>query len=241
MATARSELLRALAQRVADALPAGVAEEVVLTGSVSRGSVDELSGVEMLVVTPAPLSLDECFALARDAGLDGLGTWGPRGGTGQRVSGSRDGVPLELIWWPRDFAHTRVEGVLAGEPQSTADALVHGVPLRTTGLLTAWKERLTGYPAELAAARIEEAASPWGGFAPAGVLTILRPGDRLALEEWLVDGANRVLKIVYALNRVWQPTTKRLGARLEPLAIKPDRLAQRIEEALARTTRDAHC
>jgi hypothetical protein len=65
------------------------------------------------------------------------------------------------------------------------------------------------------------------------VLTILRPGDRLALEEWLVDGANRVLKIVHALNRVWQPTTKRLGARLEPLAIKPDRLAERIEEALA--------
>jgi hypothetical protein len=37
MATARSDDLRTLAQRVADALPAEIAEEVVLTGSVSRG------------------------------------------------------------------------------------------------------------------------------------------------------------------------------------------------------------
>jgi hypothetical protein len=41
---------------------------------------------------------------------------------------------------------------------------------------------------------------------------------------------------VYALNRVWQPTTKRLAARVAPLAIKPDRLAERIDEAL--TERD---
>ena len=37
--------------------------------------------------------------------------------------------------------------------------------------------------------------------------------------------------IVYALNRVWPPTTKRLGPRLEELPVKPDRVAQRIEEA----------
>jgi hypothetical protein len=37
---------------------------------------------------------------------------------------------------------------------------------------------------------------------------------------------------VYAINRVWEPTTKRLAARVEPLAVKPDRLAERITEAL---------
>ena len=215
MATARSELLRALAQHVADALPAEVVEDVILTGSVSRGSADEVSDIEMLVVTREPLELERCYALARAAGLGGLGTWGARGGPGRRVSGSRDGVPVELIWWPRDHAQARVEALLAGEAPSSADALVHGVPLRTTGLLAAWKERLSEYPPELGAARIEDAAMPWGGFAPAGVLTLLRPGDRLALAEWLVDSATRVLTIVFALNRVWQPTTKRL-ARASP-------------------------
>ena len=53
----RNQELRDLAQRVADALPLGVAEEVVLTGSVSRGVADDLSDIEMLIVTPEPLTL----------------------------------------------------------------------------------------------------------------------------------------------------------------------------------------
>jgi hypothetical protein len=42
----------------------------------------------------------------------------------------------------------------------------------------------------------------------------------------------RVLTIVFALNRVWPPTSKRLAARVAALAVRPDRLAERIEEAL---------
>jgi hypothetical protein len=48
----------------------------------------------------------------------------------------------------------------------------------------------------------------------------------------MFNGAIGVLTIVFALNRVWRPTTKRLAARVAPLSIKPDRLAERIEEAL---------
>ncbi len=232
MATTRSKELRALAQRVADALPVEVAEEVVLTGSVSRGVADEVSDIEMLVVTSEPLELEDCFELARAGGLEGLDTWGSRDGPARRVSGYRERVPLELIWWPREYAQAQVDALLAGDVTSTADALVHGVPLRTSGLLEAWQERLREYPEGLAAAQIEEAALPWGGFTPAGVLTIVRPGERLALMEWLFDGATRVLTIVFALNRVWRPTTKRLAARVAPLPTKPDRLAERIEEAL---------
>jgi len=230
--TPRSKDLQTLAQRVADALPVEIAEEVVLTGSVSRGMADDVSDIEMLVVTREPLELEACFGLARAAGLEGLDTWGAQVGPARRVSGYREGVPIELIWWPRDYAEARIDALFAGEVSSTADALVHGVPLRTSGLLEAWQERLREYPPELAAAQIEEAALPWGGFTPAGVLTIVRPGERLALTEWMFDGAIRVLTIVFALNRVWLPTTKRLFARVAPLAVKPDRLAERIEEAL---------
>jgi predicted nucleotidyltransferase len=232
MPTARSEDLRSLAQRVADALPAELAEEVVLTGSVSRGMADEVSDIEMLVVTCEPLELEDCFRLARAAGLDALGTWGAQGGPTRRVSGYRERVPVELIWWPRDYAETQIDALLAGAMHSTADALAHGIPLRTSGGLAAWQERLSAYPPALAAAQIEEAALPWGGFAPAGLLTLIRPGDRLALTEWMLDGAIRVLKIVFAFNRVWQPTTKRVAVRVAALEIKPDRLAERIEDAL---------
>src|SRR5438094_5718346 len=237
VATARSVELRAMAQGVADALPETV-EEVVVTGSVSRGVADDVSDIEMLLVTRGELDLEDCFSLATDAGLTGLDTWGQQGVPTKRVSGYRDGVPIELVWWARAYAEEMVDAIFAGNPGGTAEALANGVALRTSGLLAQWQERLRHYPDDLASAWIEDAALTWGGFAPAGLLTIVRPGERLALLERMVDDASRAVRIVFALNRVWQPTHKRLADRVAAFTHKPERLAERIEEAL--TEPDPH-
>jgi predicted nucleotidyltransferase len=228
---ARSVALRSIAQRVADTLPR-TAEEVVLTGSVSRGVADDLSDIELLIVTGDELDLEDCLALASACGLTDLGTWGTQGVPTKRVSGYRDGVPIELIWWSRSHAETAIDGIFAGDLSATGDALANGVALRTAGLLAQWQERLRHYPEALATARIEDAALTWGGFAAAGLLTLVRPGERLALVERMVDDASRVVRIVFALNRAWQPTLKRLAERTATLAHKPERLAERIEDAL---------
>jgi hypothetical protein len=229
--TPRSVELRAIAQAIADALPAR-AVEVVLTGSVSRGVADEVSDIEMLIVTEGEPELDECFALAADCRLTGVGTWGAQGMPAKRVSGDRDGVPIELIWWSRAHAEAAVDAIFAGDLSATADALANGIVLRSGGLLAAWQERLRHYPDELARTVIEEAALTWGGFAAAGLLTLIRPGERMALVERMVDDAARVVRIVFALNRVWQPTNKRLTARVADLPVRPERLAERIEQGL---------
>lgn len=231
MSPDRTRELRSLAQRIADALPP-VVEEVVLTGSVSRGVADEVSDIEMLFVTTEQLELGECFEHARRIGFERMDTWGAQGTETNRVFGFLDGVPVETIWWSRQFAESSVAAIVAGQPSGSAEALANGVALRTVGLLEDWQERLRVYPDDLAAARIEDAALPWGGFHASGVLTLLRPGDRLQLVEWLLDACMRVLQIVYALNRVWPPTTKRLGDRVQELSVKPDRLAERIDEVL---------
>ena len=231
MSTERSDELRALAQSIADALPPSI-EDAIVTGSVSRGVADDVSDIEMLVVPPTELQLEECFAHASACGLTGLDTWGPQGGPTSRVSGSRDGVPVELIWWSRAHAERAIDAIFAGELSGTADAVAHGVALRTSGLLAQWQARLRVYPAELAAAWIEDAALTWGGFAAAGLLTIVRTGERAPLVERMVDDAQRVVRIVFALNRVWQPTLKRLAARTAALERTPEHLAERIDEAL---------
>src|SRR3954469_12804234 len=177
-ATEQSVALRSVAQAIADAMPADV-EEAVVTGSVSRGVADDVSDIEMLLVTRDEPELDECYALAGAAGLTDLGSWGAQGTPTKRVSGYRDGVPIELIWWSRAHAQKAVDAIFEGDPSATADALANGVALRTSGLLARWQERLRHYPDELAAARIEDAALTWGGFAAAGLLTLVRPGERL--------------------------------------------------------------
>ena len=226
MPTARSEKLRALAQRVTEALPAE-AVEVVLTGSVARGAADDVSDLELLVVTDEQISLEEAFELARRAGLEERDSWGDPLTPTRRVSGHLDGEPVETIWWPRELA---AELVATG---GSAEALANGVALRTTGLLAGWQEQLADYPDALVAERVEKAAERWGGYTPAALLTIVRPDCSLARMEWLVDSAQHVLAIVFALNRVHEPTAKRLAARVEPLASKPERLAERIDQALA--------
>jgi hypothetical protein len=227
----RTDELRVVAQAIADALPDDVVE-VVLTGSVSRGVADDVSDIELLVVSPHDRSLDECYALAADCGIERLGTWGPQGGPAQRVSGYRGEVPVELIWWSRAHTDAAIDDIFAGTLSGTADAIANGVALRTSGALAAWQERLRTFPDALAAQWIEDAALTWGGFAAAGLLTLARAGERLALVERMVDDAVRVVRIVFVLNRVWPPTTKRLAARSAGLALKPERLAERIEEAL---------
>jgi hypothetical protein len=220
-----------VAGRIAAELPP-VVEEVVLTGSVSRGVADEISDIEMLVVTATPLSLAVCVEHARRVGLDDVDTWGPQGTEVSRVFGYYDGVPIETIWWPRDFAEASVSALFLGEQSAVADALANGIALRTVGLLDSWQQRLGAYPEALAVARIEDAALAWGGFHPTGFLTLARPGERLALVEYVYGDAVRVLRIVYALNREWQPTSKRLADRVRGLPVKPERLAERIQEAL---------
>ena len=233
MPNERSRQLQDLAQRVADALPLEVAEEAVLTGSVSRGVADEVSDIEMLIVTPEPMELAACFEHAGAAGLEELDTWGDQSTPTRRVSGFREGVPLELVWWSREYAESSIDSLLRGDMSSAADAIAYGVALRTSGSLPRWQARLSDYPEELAGAQIEDAALTWGGFAPEGILTIARPGETLSRLERMLDDAMRVLRIVYALNRVWEPTSKRLAARVALLAVKPDRLAERLEEAFS--------
>jgi predicted nucleotidyltransferase len=226
MATAKSGELKALSQRIADALPPEVIE-VVLTGSVSRGVADDVSDIEMLCITEEQLSLEEAFELAHLAGLEERDSWGDPATPTRRVFGYLDGQPVETIWWSRELAE---EGFATA---GSAEALASGVALRTSGLLADWQQRLADYPDELAVERIEKAAERWGGFAPAGLLTIVRPDCSLARMEWMVESAQRVLAIVFALNLVHPPTAKRLAARVGPLAVKPERLAERIDEALA--------
>jgi len=217
-----------VARAIAEAIPPEVSPEIVVTGSVSRGMTDDVSDIEMLIVTRRQLTLDEAFELGRGAGLEGeLGSWGVQDVPTKRVSGYRDGVPIELIFWERSYADERIAAY------ESSEAIAHGVALRGGANLERWQAFLADYPEELALERIDDAALTWGGFAPEGLLTLTRAGDRFTMIERMVDDTQRVMKMLWAINRKWPPTNKRLARRESELAVKPERLAARIEEAFA--------
>ena len=51
----------------------------------------------------------------------------------------------------------------------------------------------------------------------------------------MVDDAARVVRIVFALNRVWQPTLKRIADRTAALTVKPERLRRADHRGADRT------
>lgn len=223
--TERSKTLRTLAERVAADLP-GHVEDVVLTGSTSRGTADELSDVELLAVSktlPEQLPLDEPQ------------TWSPGLEGAHWFGGFSDGEYVELIWWTPAYVEERVAGLAAGkfvdhQRLRTAEAIVNGIPLRGD-CHADWCARLATYPEGLAAAIVDDVADTW--IEPLGSQrSLLRPGDSLMLAERLVDDAERLLQVVFALNETWEPGWKRLPARVEPLVVKPERLVERLDSAL---------
>jgi len=223
VATARSGELRGLAQRVADGLPPSAAD-VVLTGSVSRDVADELSDVELLVVSDEPPG---------DVPLDDVETWTPPVAGAEWVGGTFEGEFVELIWWTSAYVEERVRAIAAGEIVDhqrlrSADAIVNGVALRGDRHAV-WRSQLAAYPPGLAARIVEDAAADWTGPPPRSVL---RPGDGLVLAVRIAEDAENILRIVFALNEAWEPDWKRLPARVEPLRIKPERLAERLDAAV---------
>lgn len=223
--THRSAQLRELAERVAAILP-GHVRDVVLTGSTSRGVADELSDVELLVVSERP---------ADNLPLEDVDTWSPGVEGAQWFGGFFEGEFVELIWWTPAYVEERVRALAAGEIVDrarikTAEAIVNGVSLRGDGHAR-WAEQLARYPEGLAEKIIADAAADFRET-DAQVRSVQRPGDSLALAGKAIDYAEDILRIVFALNREWEPGWKRLASRLEPLERKPERLAERIDEAV---------
>lgn len=221
----RNETLRAVAERVAESLPEQV-EDVVLTGSTSRGMADELSDVELLVVSehlPDELPLEE------------LQTWSPGVEGAMWYGGSFEGENAELVWWTPAYVEERVRAIAAGEILDharlrSAEAIVNGIPLRGERH-AGWVARLASFPPGLAARIVDDAADEWIDSVESQ-RTNLRAGDALVLAQALVLAAEGILRVVFALNEEWVPGWKRLAGRVEPLEIKPERLAERIDAAI---------
>ncbi len=106
------------------------------------------------------------------------------------------------------------------------------VPLRTTGLLVRWRQALSHYPDLLQKQLIEKSTFAWAD--PHTVNGPSHWGARhehsLPFTRGLVEDVHQVLRLLFAINRTWETSWKWIRHDVQDLALKPDRVVERIEE-----------
>jgi len=233
--TPDSERLLEVARDLIADCPAELGEEVVVTGSVGAGLADEHSDIELLFLgemLPEPAGVREW--------LDGVS------GTESVLVAREDssvsgwfrlsGVEIDPFWGLLSQAVAEVDAITTGtvlehRRLAFAHVLLHSVHLRTRGALAELAHRCAVYPAGLGPRLIEDAVRGWK--IPAERIGPAVRGDVLEARAWLQDDAERILRIVFALNRRWEPPRwKWLRGYAEALPISPAALVDRIDEAL---------
>jgi hypothetical protein len=224
-----------LAADLAAACPTALGEEIALTGSVARGEADEDSDVEIVFWAAAMPPAD-----ARAAWLAAIGAEqvmlddGPMPGGSLWATFRWRGVWIEGGWQAFSDVDAELRAILTAEAIGhfrvlLASILLEALPLRTTGHLAAWQARLDRYPDLLAERIIAANTQVWQlPHAVQGRWALCRRGELFSLAERLTWDVYNVLRVLFALNRTWEPDWKWLGLATEGLAIKPERLAERI-------------
>jgi len=226
--------LLSVAERLVEAWPAELGREIAVTGSLGAGVADEFSDVELLLLVdrvPEPASvarwLETVGAVDTLAGSDSSGTW-----AWCRV----DGVEVEPYWGNLGEARDEAAAIASGDVVEHgrlgfAHVATHWIVLRSDGALAELERTLAAYPESLRRRLVEDAVA--GLEIPSPRLGAAQRGDRLSVEGFLVANAHRILRLVFALNRRWEPPRWKWATTFAAsLELAPDRLGPRLVEPL---------
>ena len=232
-----------VAQEIERLLPETLGTEIAITGSTSRGVARQTSDLEInLWSRDCPINSHERLEWLKSE-LAVLPCHGARD-----IVFDRTPIADGSLWVTFHFHGLWVElGVQSAAAQESlvgrlsaaqvsdhrllvvADAIIHALPLRSTGALACWQRHLRRYSDPLQRLLILEAAEAW--TFPLHIKSCWETAiaNRLTFLDCLLSDLHGVLRILFAINRIWEPDWKRIAYRLKTLPIKPARVEKKIE------------
>ncbi len=237
--TAESHARFVAAMQLVETCALDLGAEVALTGSVARGTADRHSDVE----------LD--FWVSDLPGKDAVQSWLAAVGATEVSPGSWDEDPTGFIWivcrfagfwfelgWALDEQFDGLVGRLAQGGYTDHLRLQMGqtvqeaIPLRSHGLLERWKNKLDTYPAGLRERIAAEQTAVWGDpHVPDVRWGLAAREQRLGLALRFTWDMENLLRLLFALNEVWDRDLKWTDESTLGLAMRPAQLVRRIDES----------
>lgn len=235
--TPHSHLLLDRACRLADspALPAGAAGvQVAVVGGVGRGIAGPGADLQLAFWAAELPDADDCQRWLHDVEAKDVSA------TERHITFRWEDTWVETAW--RTYAETSdlIDRLLDAAVENHAELalaneMLAAVPLYMGGYLIGWQERLREYPAPLAARLIDGCLRDvWSlPHAVDARFSPVPPGGRLRHADRLAGDLQNVLRILFALNRRWEPDWRWLEDELPRLEAAPLELGDRVDAIVA--------
>lgn len=229
-----------LARELFDRCPAHLGHGIAITGSVARGVADKYSNVEVTVWVDRLRPVDTYLDWLDEAGarVDVNADWRLVEDYSLTTTSIYRGIVFEITWETWDALAEALTFAVAGEisDHDTLTKVWHvatAIPLRQHDELDHWQDALQHYPDDLQASLIEPIVRVWAephGYpqSPVNLWPLAQRNTRVALNARILREVERVLRIVFALNRRWEPDWKWLEPESKMLTSKPARLVERV-------------
>jgi len=235
--TAASESRLRVARHLVERCPADLGDEIAVTGSVARGVADDHSDVELnlWIAEPPPTNAWRDWLLR--AGASSIGRDGSQvDATGFAWTVCRlDGIWVEIGWAqtaPFDtFVSRLANGSFIGhERLQMGWTIQNAVPLRTSGRLAEWQSSLSRYPKGLAKRIVADQTEVWADpHVPSVRWGLAAREERMGLAMRFLWDMQNVLRVLFAVNHVWDHDLKWTDEASLSLPLQPSRLSQRID------------
>lgn len=205
----------------------------LLAGSAATGTSDDHSDIDLITYYARDMPEVATFdTLMREVGAEPAGLIGPPGPDGFAARYQLEGIEVQTGPSPIDRIEERLKRIETGDVDwvtaKVAMGLLEGMPLYGEDLVRSWQRR-AAYPEPLRRREIE---------ANLGFFPIWRVDGQLAARDaelfrrqMLIDGAFKLVAVLSAINRLYFSSFqfKRAGEHCAGMAIKPQRLAERLD------------
>lgn len=236
MTPSASTLRLGIAQELADLCPATLGEEILLAGSVAHGRADAYSDIEQVFYVATLPSCEDRDTWLKHIGAEGiLHDEEPLNDHSLWSTFRFRGVWIEAGWqvisqhddWLRQIVAGQIlehSLLILAEMTNTAQSV------RSQGWLAHWQQVLAHYPQPLQARLVQDALEPWRfpNILAARWACAARE-EPLAITERLVRDVHGILRILFALNRQWEPEWKWMKDVTPLLPLKPESFLDRLE------------
>lgn len=228
-----------LAEEIASKCLMEYGKEIIITGSVSRDLADEDSDIEIEFLVDNLMSECDMVNWIKEIGGTEIHPYGaPIGDGSVWIIFKYKEYWIEVGWQKIDTMRDNIKVILTGEVYThdkltLASTFKNAIFIRKNGILDSLQEELYSYPDDLQQKIIMNTISPWTIDLGLNVRRVLaKREDKIPLLERMIADIHRVLRILYALNKQWEPDWKWTKHIVKDLDIKPENLIDRINSII---------